>query len=197
MSKFLGLQYAAPAEISRQVDEAVSGTWGARVNAIRRGSTYWRVQMSFEPKRYADASGRLAAHRAKHGTVGTFDFTMPQPFGGTVAAATGRLVSTSASAGADTITLKASTTVPLVVGRFISFTGHNKVYMVDGDADYSIVSGGVAVKIVPNLVKAVNANVNWNPNPNLRCRYAPGSGGDWSVGGRQIVLPIVTVIEDD
>ena len=195
MPSFLGLDYVHPVQVEGVQPESNNTALSGRVSSLRFGHVRWKVGLTFEPRiptRTIDA--RIAVHRAKHGTTGSFTIPMPQIVDGELPGDAGLIVA-AVSAGASGVQLKASSNTVLPIGRFISFAGHDKVYQVDGTGDYTIVSSGVTVTVVPNLLAGVVSGARWFPNPSLLCRYAGSSRGGWSSDGRGLVRPTVSLLE--
>ena len=196
MSSFLGLDYVNPAAIDGIIEERLIRTFSGGAVPIRVGHIRWHVELGLEPRRFADASRRLAVHLAKHGQSVSFALVMPQIGPEVIADHVGQKITAAAAIGASSVTLTVNVNqqIDLPVGRFISFAGHTKVYQVDEDADVSLSNVGVVVSIIPPLQAAVANNERWNANPALTCRYDAGQGG-WSLNSRSIVAPLLSVIE--
>ena len=195
MPSFLGLEYVHPAQVEGVRPESNNIAVSGRISSLRFGHVRWKVGLTFEPRisaRTIDA--RLAVHKAKQGTTGSFSIPMPQIVDGELPGDAG-LVVAATSVGASGVQLKASSDTVLSIGRFISFAGHDKVYQVDGADDYTVVSSGTTVTVVPNLLAGVVGGARWFPNPSLLCRYASSARGGWASDGRGIVRPTVSLLE--
>lgn len=197
MPAFLGLDYAHPAEVEGYRPEARAQTLGGGVSTIRTGYTRWRVTMAFTPQVHgrAGVNARLAVHRAKQGTSAPFSLPMPQLVSGAISDHSGQVLSAAAAVGDETVSIQATHSVSLEVGRFIAFAGHDKVYQVDGTSSYTVSSTAVTVSLVPALQAAVASGARWYPNPSLQCRYARVSGGHWETDILGTVQTSITVEE--
>ena len=195
MSEFLGLRYVYPIEVEMIREEEIEIPLGGGKVGSRFGTGRWVASVTLEPQSFNDGQHRLSVHRAKHGQLSAFSFPMPQFAKATFPSATFS-VGAAASQGAGTVNLKSSSNMVLPVGRFIKFSNHDKIYQVDGAANYTVTSSGVVVSIVPNLTAAVGTSHSWNgDNPSMQCTYARGSRGYLNVNRRSILSRSVTVEE--
>lgn len=192
---FLGLEYVNPAAVEPVLQEVRNRAIDGGVGGTVFGHVRWRVELPLEPRAFSNASGRVAVHRAMHGTLRTFMVPMPQLVPGAIADDPGQVMA-AAAAGASSVMLRSAQEIMLPVGWFVGLGSGVKVYQVDGDADYMVTAAGVAVRIVPNLLAAVAADARWQPNPDLLCRYAAGSDAAWRVNGASVVAPRIVVEED-
>ena len=195
MSDFLGLKYVYPADIELVRDERLERSLGGGMTGTVFGAGRWAVDLTLEPGLAATAKHRLAAHRAKHGSLSSFAVQMPQPAAGVFDSSYTYDVGAAAVVGANQVNLKCSSDVTLPIGRFIKFSNSNKVYQVDGPADYTITSAGVLVSIIPNLVAAVAITHDWDAEPDLTCKYDPNSLGFASINRQGVVTRRISVIE--
>ena len=190
---FLGLDYVYPAVIEAVQQERIIPLISGRVTGARFGILRWHVEIGLEPRRFGDSGSKmLSVHRAKYGITEPFTLLMPQLGTEVVVSHNQQRTAAAAVAGASSVSLDATVDVDLPDGRFIKFSGHSKVYQVDGAV--TVTDAGVMVDIVPGLVANVVNNERWNATPNLRCRH--DEAGGITISGRGIVSPVLSVTED-
>ena len=78
MSRFLGLDYVGPASIDAVAAEELAPKLSGGGEPVVFGPVRWRVEIGLEPRAFARAGGRVAAHRARHGLSRAFLLPMPQ-----------------------------------------------------------------------------------------------------------------------
>jgi len=188
---FLGLEFASPALIEAVHDESADRTKGGRFTGLRTGTSWWRIEMRFEPRAFKDAAPALAVHRNRHGQSQPFQFPMPQmseatnlPDAVTVGAK---------SAGTSTVQIQDGVLqMNIPTGHFVSFAGHAKVYQVQEAVS---ARGPLDIEIFPALVVDVADGVALSMTPNVTCVYERRSGGAWRVDNRNVVAPFVRIVE--
>ena len=196
MSEFLGIPYVNPCNIELLREEQILTSLGGGKIGIRFGTGRWAVQIALAPDIFSRAKYRLAAHRAKHGSLSSFLLLMPQIEIAELPNGIYR-IGANAAIGVDSVMLRCNQNLTLSVGRFIKFSNHNKVYQVNGETDYAITDVAQAVSIVPNLVTGVKlSGVNrWDAEPSLTCRYSENSRGFIRVDRRSVVTRSISVEE--
>jgi len=188
---FLGLEFASPARIQAQHSESSDRTRGGRFSGLRIGTSWWRIEMRFEPRAFANAETALAVHRNRHGETQPFQFPMPQ-----MSLATGlpdAVTVGAKNAGASTVRIQDGVlNMSIPQGHFITFSGHAKVYQVQEAVN---ARGPLDIDIFPALVVDVASGVALSMNPDITCVYERRSGGDWTVDNRNVITPFVRVVE--
>ena len=184
MTDFLGLRYANPISISSEVVEHLSRSRDGTLIGTREGYARWIVSVGIEPQKYG-ATG-LLAHRMKHASTIPFRMKMPQTI------ETGDFqtldIQSASPIGSDKVTVTISALIDTVIGRFISFSNHAKVYVVSS-------SNGPILTIQPNLQIDISTSETINTNPYLTCRYLEDSGGFYELDSRSILSTRISVIE--
>ena len=122
MPEFLGRK------IANATFESITNQTGVRTINLRHVSSgspaqYWRFVITLEPSRHdiPEASIGVFANVASYGR-GEFEFPVPQP------RIDDQMASRSARGSALSTTLSLSDAT-IKAGRFVSFSGHNKVYI--------------------------------------------------------------------
>ena len=169
-----GLRYIHPVEVISMDNDSVSDTINLVRHTFRNDSQRWTMTISLEPVAGdSAAASRLAVHRAQNKFVNTFAVEMPQHNG---SPATGALSSISVDgdhdAGSDSISVDGATgAVEIGVGRFITFDGHDKVYMVTGDLSLTDVDSSGDLTIYPPLVGDIDDDSTIDFSPDIMVRY--------------------------
>ena len=184
MTDFLGLRYANPVSISSEVVEHLSRSRDGTLIGTREGYPRWIVSVGIEPQKYG-ATG-LLAHRMKYASTIPFRMKMPQVI------ETGDFqtlnMKSASSIGSDRVTVTTRMSIDTMVGRFISFSNHAKVYVVSS-------SNGPNLTIRPDLQIDTPASETIDTNPYLTCRYLEDSGGFYELDSRSILSTRISVIE--
>lgn len=137
----------------------ISVTHSLKRQVRRRGGQQWALELEFAPMTRDQFAPIYAFAMAQRGQYETFTYTPPVI--GTPRGAVGGspLANGAHSAGDNTIATDGwpASTVVFKAGDFVKFAGHNKVYMVTGDAT-SNGSGAVTLTIEPPLNTALADN---------------------------------------
>lgn len=138
------LEFAAPLSIISNEPTYVQDTNSLRRITQSQGTQRWEIETKIVP---SNNSANFLVHSATSSAHTPVFIRMPQVYG---------LTYTVASRNVTTTTTKSSNTIPvdgaLVVGEFIKFNNHNKVYLVIDDG---LISG--SIKTVPSLRQDVPA----------------------------------------
>ena len=110
---------------------------------------YFRFNLTLEPTYHDDVSGALAVFADQCSKqFSTFDFTIPQEHIGSQTAGT-----VNGSVNSNTLS---GTFSDVKVGRFVTFSGHDKLYIITAASASSI-------SVYPKLIKAVSGATNLTP----------------------------------
>ena len=124
-------------------------------------SQFWSFTAAYTPMNRSQWAPIAAFVVKQRGAYESFTMILPD-YSTTNGALTTQAVTTtnSETIGATAIELTSGSidlTGALKAGDFVKFTGHNKVYMIVDDVDFS--SGSATMNIEPGLVVAVNSGV--------------------------------------
>jgi len=164
---FLNLRYNAPLVVRNEERVFVSTTLNLRTQTSNTSSSRWKINVGLEPVR-DNSAARFQRHRAQVGIHTSFAITMPQHLETDVTSTQSVTANAAASAGASVIPVTSAAAFTIPEGRFITFPGSSKVYIVTATAA-SPTGSAVNLNVFPNLVAdvAVNAVLNFSPNINV------------------------------
>ena len=170
---FLGLNYITPATITHEERVFKSETLSLRIQTNVSSASRWRVQLGLEPSRENGSAGALQVHRAQFGVHTPFNMLMPQHLGTDPTVESNTIVSVSGvhAASDSTIMVDSNTSFTIPAGRFITFAGHNKVYITTSALNYTSGTTGT-LNIFPALHSGLVDNAIVNLNPNISVRYS-------------------------
>ena len=193
---FLGVDYST-ADVNLDQKQFPTETENYNRQTIDLGVERYRIAFSFE----LDDGTKMAAskfrrHRQKHGFHSRFTMPMPQDRGVGPAPTVDVTAAEVTDAESSTIVLETGDrTVVIPEGRFITFSGHKKVYVIDSFSYNSGQTYGVA-KIQPDLQKRVADGEEVDFDPDITVRYSVD--GAFSFLQFQGILTALTftVVED-
>ena len=206
MQRFLDLKYAHPVSVDSETGERTRETDTLRIQSVRSSRQRWDLLIALEPITDVGAAlGRLASHRARHGSHTAFDMPMPQISGyETPSNVTGVVrVAANYDAGIDSIQISTQPITEANVehirnispGTFVKFTNHEKIYQISV-SDTAAPSNRSILDLFPPLVSEVAAGLNLDFEPNIRVRYDPDAPTIISTDTRGASIPRIAVIED-
>ena len=168
---FLGFDYITPLQISPEERTSRSETLSLRVQTNRSTASRWRVRVGLEPDNGTGSQGaQLQTHRAINGVHTPFTMQMPQHLGTTPTVPADVFTNGAATAGSDTLMIDSTSALVIPQGRFITFTGSTKVYLVRSQVT-ATANTVASLNIYPALVSDVPNNTRLNFSPDITVRY--------------------------
>ena len=171
---FLGIRYSTPLNVTIDQKQFSTETENYDRQTINLGFERYRIDVTFELDGFGElmAASKLRRHRQKHGLGSRFTMAMPQDLGVGDAPSVDVTVRGTVDKGDDTVQMiTGDRTVQIPVGRFITFSGHKKVYVIESFSYRPFQVYGDAV-IQPNLQKNIANGELVNFTPDITVRYA-------------------------
>ena len=164
MTEFLDRQVTDVTFESMLLEDSGRALSGRKWTSSTRAQ-YWRFVISLQSSWHdsPQAALRVFAHMAARRGSQAFQMPVPQPPVGSNGLHGKRLA--AADLGATALGLSGAGNATVEAGRFVSFAGHAKVYIVEA-------ATASQLTIFPGLVMAVGAGAAVDFTPDMTCQYA-------------------------
>lgn len=188
---FLGAEYCTPLTIMDIRNRNQRETIGLHTISTEGPSQKWGLQISLAVDAFGGEmlAAKVQAHRAKYGISKPFNIPMPQHLGIEPNINRNTVITTVVSKDIRSDSIEIEYPLPrqigehLMVGRFIRFGNHNKVYMIT-EADEFSVGRKSRIEFAPELLARVpngtsvdlwpDCIVHWNLNGIEEVAYSKG-----------------------
>ena len=170
--EFLGLRYSSSDVNIDQKQYATEAESYAR-QTVDLGIERYRITIILEldSKGAKMAASKLRRHRQKHGLHSRFTMPMPQDLGIGDAPEGDVTAAEDTDKGDSTVVVtKDSQSVVIPEGRFFTFSGHKKVYVIDSER--RLAGNNVEITIQPALQKSVDDGEALDFTPDVTVKYA-------------------------
>ena len=175
---FLGAKYVGGPIFENVQTRFDSETVNLRTRTLVLPSQRWELEVGLETEAFGDSglAGRLAAHRDANGSHTKFNVAIPQLLGVTRGHAASYSLQAKATAGAKLVRVgHTSAGTPIGVGRFVTFSGHAKLYQVTSVSKAGTVA---TVGVFPTLRADVAASESMTADGvQLSCTHHPDTVG--------------------
>jgi len=163
-------RFVTPMSVSSNQPVFVSDTLSLKRQVVSHGVQRWEIKTNLEP---SNKSADLLIHSVVNGYQGVFDISMPQVYIKGFKDTRTKLIRTTVSvaSGDNTFQTSGATTAnQLIKGEFITFSNHQKVYLVTNVVTANNIS---TVTVFPNIIINVPTDniIDYGSNVILKARY--------------------------